>query len=158
MTSREAEHLLGDHAPPSEQSTTTIEDEMRSNRQRPFEPLETSPDFQSSPPNMNNDRISIAGNVSSEVPSPPAFQTSASLIEKQHGTPSDSRRTVLPPWTLRKVSLLAFIGCLLVFVVVLEVLHYMSNKHQGLATSGEKDYYLWKYCPTASEFKFCRKG
>jgi hypothetical protein len=154
MTLREAEHLLGDPIPQIDQSTTTNQDELRSTRQRPFNILETASGSQSSRPDMNNECTVTAGDVSSEVFSPPPSQACVSLGKKEPGLPCSIRRTTLPPWTLRRVSLLTFIGCLLSFVVILEVLCYMSNKHQGLATSGEKAYYLWKYCPTASKFKF----
>jgi hypothetical protein len=154
MTLREAEHLLGDPVPQSDRSTTTNQDELRSTRQRPFNIFETASGSQSSRPDMNNECTVMAESVLPEVSSPPPSQACVSLGEKEPGPPCSIRRTTFPPWTLRRVSLLTFIGCLLTFVVVLEVLYYMSNKHQGLATSGGKAYYLWKYCPTASKFKF----
>jgi hypothetical protein len=56
------------------------------------------------------------------------------------------------PWSLRCRFLIS--NCLLfaVFIVVLEVLYSISQRHNGLASSEEKLYYLWTYGPTASRY------
>jgi hypothetical protein len=146
--SREVEHLLSD---PLDNDTVTPQDELEMTQQRPPEYALETP---SSPDDSNVEYTTIAENEPLELSSRPASQTPEIIT----GTDYTSRpNTVSAPWTLRRASLLGFIAWHIILVVVLEVLYYMSNKHQGLATSGEKTYYLWKYCPTASKFEFCNR-
>jgi hypothetical protein len=146
--SREVEHLLSD---PPDNDTATPQDELEMTQQRPPEYALETP---SSPDDSNVEYTTIAGDEPLELSSRPASQTPEIIT----GTDYTSRpNTVSAPWTLRRASLLGFIAWHIILVVVLEVLYYMSNKHQGLATSGEKTYYLWKYCPTASKFEFCNR-
>jgi hypothetical protein len=146
--SREVEHLLSD---PLDNDTVTPQDELEMTQQRPPEYALETP---SSPDDSNVEYTTIAENEPLELSSRPASQTPEIIT----GTDYTSRpNTVSAPWTLRRASLLGFIAWHIILVVVLEVLYYMSNKHQGLATSGEKTYYLWKYCPTASKFKYCNR-
>jgi hypothetical protein len=65
-------------------------------------------------------------------------------------TPTNKRAKFVP-WTLRRLSLLGLIAFLATLIVALEVLHYYSNKNQGLVTADQDATYLWKYLPTASE-------
>jgi hypothetical protein len=146
--SREVEHLLSD---PPDNDTATPQDELEMTQQRPPEYALETP---SSPDDSNVECTTIAENEPLGLSSRPASQTPEIIT----GTDYTSRpNTVSAPWTLRRASLLGFIAWHIILVVVLEVLYYMSNKHQGLATSGEKTYYLWKYCPTASKFKYCNR-
>jgi hypothetical protein len=146
--SREVEHLLSD---PLDNDTVTPQDELEMTQQRPPEYALETP---SSPDDSNVEYTTIAENEPLELSSRLASQTPEIIT----GTDYTSRpNTVSAPWTLRRASLLGFIAWHIILVVVLEVLYYMSNKHQGLATSGEKTYYLWKYCPTASKFEFCNR-
>jgi hypothetical protein len=146
--SREVEHLLSD---PLDNDTVTPQDELEMTQQRPPEYALETP---SSPDDSNVEYTTIAENDTVSAPWTLASQTPEIIT----GTDYTSRpNTVSAPWTLRRASLLGFIAWHIILVVVLEVLYYMSNKHQGLATSGEKTYYLWKYCPTASKFKYCNR-
>jgi hypothetical protein len=65
-------------------------------------------------------------------------------------TTTGNRKTSVP-WTLRRISLLGLIAFLIAIIVALEVLHYLSNKYQGLVTADQDATYLWKYFPTASK-------
>jgi hypothetical protein len=172
--SREVEHLLSD---PLDNDTVTPQDELEMTQQRPPEYALETP---SSPDDSNVEYTTIAENEPLELSSRLASQTPEIITGTDYtsrpntvsapwtlasqtpeiitGTDYTSRpNTVSAPWTLRRASLLGFIAWHIILVVVLEVLYYMSNKHQGLATSGEKTYYLWKYCPTASKFEFCNR-
>lgn len=65
----------------------------------------------------------------------------------------DSQPTELwTPWSLRSKFLLG--NCLLfaIFIVLLEVLYGISQRHHGLAQSKENMHYLWTYGPTASKY------
>jgi hypothetical protein len=147
--SREVGHLLSD--PLDDHTAATMQGELGPMQHRPPGYTLEPP---SSPADSNVEYNIIAENEPLEVSSRPASQTSEILT----GTDYTSRpNTVSAPWTLRRASLLGFIAWHIILVVVLEVLYYMSNKHRGLATSGEKTYYLWKYCPTASKFKYCNR-
>jgi hypothetical protein len=146
--SREAEHLLAN------QPTTTTEptqDQLEPTHHRPLEPNE--PENLSSPGDSDIRYTIIAGNEPSEVPSTLASPTSTVTTEKDRSPNLPDERTIRAPWSLRRLSLLGFIAFLISLVVVLEILYFVSNKHQGLTTSGKKTYYLWKYCPTASKFE-----
>lgn len=57
--------------------------------------------------------------------------------------------TTFVPWTLRYTSLFAFFMVVAGMLATLEVLHHISDKDQGLATSSESLHYIWTYCPTA---------
>jgi len=55
-----------------------------------------------------------------------------------------------PIWTSRTVFICLII-CLLVVFAGLEVILYLSDQHQGLATGIEDQYYYYKYGPTAGK-------
>jgi hypothetical protein len=63
---------------------------------------------------------------------------------------SSSKHTASVPWTLRRLSLLGLGASLVALVVALEILHFLSDKNQGLVTTDQDATYLWKYLPTAS--------
>jgi hypothetical protein len=147
----ETEQLLGHHAPLSDQSTTMIQNELRPTSQRPTISFEYALEDQSSPVDMNHNDTVVAGSELSEDSSTNGSQTCESIAVEEHTPGSNRQRLASMPWTLRKAPLLGFIASLIVLAVVLEVLYFMSNKYQGLASSGEDIYYLWKYGPTASE-------
>jgi hypothetical protein len=72
--------------------------------------------------------------------------------EDLRASPGKGRDSV--PWTLRRFPLLGMISFLIALIAALEVLHYFSEKNQGLVTTDPADQgatYLWKYLPTASE-------
>lgn len=65
----------------------------------------------------------------------------------------------LPGWTppaLRRSALLGFSGLLALVVAGLEVLNFLSNRDQGLATVMENRYYLWKFGPTFCKYLTAR--
>jgi hypothetical protein len=103
-------------------------------------------------------------------PSPPNFAGSDYITQDASGMPSPSndklplvadreegmrtstrRQDAAIPWTLRRTSLLGLIAFLAALIATLEVLHYLSNNNQGLATAKEDETYLWKYLPTAGK-------
>jgi len=148
IESRQEEHLLDDR---SANLTDMAQDELVLTCQRPLEMSEYGPEDSASAGGSNIRYTTIEGDEPSEVSSILGSPTSTMIVEKEH-TPNLSRgRTVLPPWTLRKVPLLGFIAFLITLVVVLETLYFISNRYQGLTTSGKDYYLLWKYCPTASK-------
>jgi len=146
--SREVVHLLGDQPA---NDTGTTQNEMELTCQRPLEPSEDVPEGMPSPGESNIRYTAVAGNDPSEVSSALASPFSTFTTEKNHEPELTEQRTVLPPLSLRTLPLLGFVSFLIILVVVLEVLYFVSNKHQGLMTSGKNAYYLWKYCPTASK-------
>jgi hypothetical protein len=115
---------------------------------RLLEPFEHVAEDVCPPHDSNIELTVVAGNEPSEVSSSLASPIPESTAGKNH-TPDSNR--VLPPWTIRTVSLLGFIAFLVTLLAVLEVLYRVSNRYQGLATSTKSTYYLWKYCPTASK-------
>jgi len=147
----EAENLLGRHASLSDQSTTTPQDILRPNQHRPLISFESALEHESLPVHTSDDDTPVAGSALSEGLSTLTSQSYETTAGKDHTSKPDRTRISSIPWTLRKASLLGFIISLIILVVVLEVLYYLSSKHQGLATSGENIYYLWKYGPTASK-------
>jgi len=147
----EAEHLLGRHASLSDRSTTTPQDILRPTQHRPSISFESALEHESLPKDTSDDDTPVAGSALSEGSSTLTSQSYETTAGKDHTLGSDRTRISSMPWTLRRASLLGFIISLIILVVVLEVLYYLSNKHQGLATSGENIYYLWKYGPTASK-------
>jgi hypothetical protein len=147
----EAEHLLGHHAPLSDQSTTIIQNEPTPDPQRSTNAFESASEGQSLPAEVGREDVFVTGDALSGKTSTHGPQTCRSVAAEEHSPGSNRGRLASMPWTLRKVPLLGFIALLIVLVVVLEVLYSMSNKFQGLATSGEDVYYLWKYGPTASK-------
>lgn len=146
--SREAEHLLGDQPATT---TASTQEEAESTHQQPLEPYE--PEELSSPGDSDIRYTIVAGNEPSEVSSTLASPTSTVTTEKDHSPNLPDERTIRAPWSLRRLSLLGFIAFLISLVVILEILYFVSNKYQGLTTSGKKTYYLWKYCPTTSKFE-----
>jgi hypothetical protein len=87
-----------------------------------------------------------------KVPLITSWSTGLSEDKEDIQTPA-SRQTTSAPWTLRRTSLLGLIACLIALVVILEVLHLLSDKNQGLLTAEQNASYLWKYLPTASKWK-----
>lgn len=147
----EAEHLLGHHAPLSDQSTTIIQNEPSPTPQRSINAFESALEGQSLPAEVGGEDLFVTGDALSGKTSTHGPQTCGFVAAEEHSPGSNRGRLVSMPWTLRKVPLLGFIISLIVLVVVLEVLYSMSNKYQGLATTGEDIHYLWKYGPTVSK-------
>lgn len=147
----EAERLLGRHASLSERSTTTPQDTLRPTQHRPLSSFDSASKHESLPVDTSYDDTPVAGSALSEGSSTLTSQPYETTAGKDHTPGSDRTRRSSIPWTLRRASLLGFIISLIMLVVVLEVLYFLSNKYQGLATSGENIYYPWKYGPTASK-------
>jgi hypothetical protein len=99
---------------------------------------------------------------SSNDESPLIFQRPVNPSEAREDNEDNDVRTptrkprASVPWTLRRLSLLGLIAFLITLIVALEVLHYLSNKNQGLVTADQDAAYLWKYLPTASEISKLR--
>jgi hypothetical protein len=97
-------------------------------------------------PSWSNDRAPLRA---SRIPS--------SDEEGDDRTPAGVRKRCIP-WTLRRTSLLGLIAFLIALIVALEVLHFFSNKNQGLVTADQDASYLWKYLPTASKYNLARRN
>jgi hypothetical protein len=144
---REAEHLLDDQ--PVELAAAT-QDELSLAREQLLEQPEQI--VEEASPRSDLQYTFLAATEPSDVPSTLASPTSTLTAEKDHTPAVAKQRMVLPPWTLRKAPLLGYITFLITLLVIMETLYFLSNKYQGLMTSGKNDYYLWKYCPTAGKW------
>jgi hypothetical protein len=146
--SREVEHLLSDRP---DKSTASTRDDLGSNQHRPSKPFEYAPQSSSSSAVPNIEYAIVPAEESLEE----SYTLTPSALESTVGkddTPISIRqRTINAPWTLQRLPLLSLIAWLVILVVVLEILYFWSNKHQGITTSTKNTYYLWKYCPTASK-------
>jgi hypothetical protein len=100
--------------------------------------------------NSTQDTTEIAS--SSTDRSPLVFFQIAKSTDKENVRTTTRKQKASVPWTLRQASLLGLITFLVALIVALEVLHYYSNKNQGLVTADEDTTYLWKYFPTASKW------
>jgi len=90
------------------------------------------------------------------------LQHSPSLLTVDHlsddlGVASQSTspytRKAFTPWTLRWTSLVGLIGFVVSLITALELLSRHSKEHQGFAASTNEIEYIWKYCPTASQYE-----
>lgn len=61
------------------------------------------------------------------------------------GTESTTTTKTWTPVSLHRMVLLGYAVLFIVIIVALEVLNYLSNRNQGLATVSENLYYLWKF-------------
>jgi hypothetical protein len=108
----------------------------------------TTPDTHDVDSSSKNTRQKVSGLI--KVP----FITSRSTEISEGGdnsrTPPDKQMAYVP-WTLRRLSLLGTVAFLIALIIALEVLHYLSDRNQGLVTAKESASYLWKYLPTASK-------
>lgn len=135
--SREVKHLLSVHDDLSYKPVFTRR------------PMTTEQSLEASfpPPDFGTGCTVDPGSALSEV-----SDILSSRTTQRNYTPTSLRqRTTLAPWTLRRAPLIDFIACLITLVAVLEALHVISKRHQGLTTSTTDDYYPWKHCPTASK-------
>jgi hypothetical protein len=102
---------------------------------------------------QDTSEIAFSSNDKSPLISQQPVNSSEAKVDNEDNdvrTPTRKSRASVP-WPLRRLSLLGLIAFLVALIVALEVLHYSSNKNQGLVTADQDAAYLWKYLPTASE-------
>lgn len=71
------------------------------------------------------------------------------LSQNSTTTPSHYERTGYWAFYLRRRILAVFLGTFAGFIVILQTLLAVSDRHHGLGESEEKLHYLWTYGPTA---------
>ncbi|EKG13694.1 hypothetical protein MPH_09160 [Macrophomina phaseolina MS6] len=64
--------------------------------------------------------------------------------------PNGGKGRLWTPFFLRRSFLLSLISIHLALIVVLAILFWYSQSHQGLSTASQRNYLLWTYGPTAA--------